>query len=402
MKIALFHNLPSGGAKRHLREQARELARRGHALVEFRPSTADPSFCSVAPYVAQERVFPAAAAPVPIRRIPLVTPYVHALQGLVALRRIDRLHRRIAAAIDGDSFDVVLAQDCKIAMNPYLLRHVHRRSVFFCHHSFTHWRPPARPATWSGVLNARYYAPARWAFTRIMQRAERRNAQCAGVVLTPSQYARDEIRTHYGVNAIVGGGGVDAAVFTGATTAESDYVLSVGELSAHKEYRFLITALGRLDARRRPRRLIAANAVQPDEAAAVQRLAAALGVTVQVVRSADDHELAALYAAARVFVFAGRDETLGLACLEAMSCATPVVAVGDGGVSETVVDGVTGWLTERDPQAFALRIEALLADDPARRRMGVAAAEHVRTAWTWRAAVDRVEAALVRAVSDGR
>jgi len=37
MKIALYHNLPSGGAKRHTYEQVMELAQRGHELVEFAP-----------------------------------------------------------------------------------------------------------------------------------------------------------------------------------------------------------------------------------------------------------------------------------------------------------------------------------------------------------------------------
>lgn len=399
MRIALFHNLPSGGAKRHTREQTRALARRGHALVEFRPSTADPNFCPLAPYVEQERVFSAPAAPLPMRRIPFVTPYLHALQGLAALRRVDRLHRRIAAAIDNDGFDVVLAQDCRIAMTPYLLRYLQSRSVFFCHHGFAHWPQPERTATWRDALKARYYAPARRLFARAMCRAERRNAQCAGLVLTTSQFARAEVREHYGVDAVVVGAGVDTAVFAPATAGDGDYVLCVGELSPHKDYPFLIAALARLEPRRRPRLVIAANAVRPDEAASVQRLAAALGVAVEIEQPADDRRLAALYAAARIFVYAPRGEMLGMACLEAMSCGTPVVAVCEGGVPETMVDGVTGWLTERDPRAFALRVEALLADDAVRRRMGAAAAEHVRAAWTWQGTVDRVEAALTREVS---
>jgi glycosyltransferase involved in cell wall biosynthesis len=116
----------------------------------------------------------------------------------------------------------------------------------------------------------------------------------------------------------------------------------------------------------------------------------------------DDRDLAALYGAARLFVYAPRGEMLGLACLEAMSCGTPVVAVRDGGVAETVLDGVTGWLTERDPAAFAARIEVLLEDDALRARMGAAAGEYVRAEWTWPAAIDRLEAALVREVRGGR
>jgi glycosyltransferase involved in cell wall biosynthesis len=403
VRIALFHNLPSGGAKRHTREQARELARRGHEVVEVRPSTADVEFCPLRPYVAEERVFPAPPPAAPARRIPFVTPYLHALQGLAALRGVDRLHRRIAAAIDADGFDVVLAQDCRIAMTPYLMRHLHTGSVFFCHHGFSHWRPvPGLAATWRDAVKARYYAPARFLFARVMSRDERRNAQCAAQVLTASEFGRAEIRAHYGVDAVVVGAGVDGAIFTPTAASKADYVLSVGELRAQKDYPFLIAALGALDARWRPRLVIAANAEQPGEAAAVRRLAATRGVVVEITRAADDAALAALYAGARLFVYAPRSEMLGMACLEAMSCGTPVVAVRDGGVPETVVDSVTGSLTERDPRAFAVALEALLADGARRERMGVAAAAHVRAAWSWQRTGERVEAALAREVGHRR
>lgn len=404
VRIALFHNLPSGGAKRHTREQARELARRGHEVVEFRPSTAAADFCSLAPHVAAVHSFPAPALSRLARRVPLLTPYIHAAQGLAALRRVDRLQQRIAAVIDAGRFDVTLVQDCQVAMTPYLLRYLQTPAAFFCHHGFTHWSPPLRAAGATGreTMKARYYAPARWLFSRTLCRDERRNAQCAGVVLTASRFAHAQVQAHYAVDAVVVGAGVDPAVFAPVAAPPSDYVLCVGELSPRKDYPFLVKALARLPIRRRPRLLIAANAVQADEAAALAQLAEARGVALERVRTGNDGELAALYAGARAFVYAPREEMLGLACLEAMSCATPVVAVRDGGVAEMVLDGVTGWLTERDADAFAARLDTLLTDEALRARMGAAAAEHVRAAWTWPDAVDRVEVALIQEVARGR
>jgi glycosyltransferase involved in cell wall biosynthesis len=213
-------------------------------------------------------------------------------------------------------------------------------------------------------------------------------------VLTQSEFARALLRTHYDVDAVAVGGGVDTAVFAPNPEATADYVLSVGEITPRKGYPFLISALSRVPLPRRPRLVIAANARHEAEAAAVERQAAALGVTLQSVCTADDAALAALYAGARAFVYAPYDEMLGLAALEAMSCGVPVVAVRDGGVAETILDGVTGWLTARDPAHFAARLEALLADEVLRRRMGAAAAEHVRATWTWPRTVDRIETVL--------
>ena len=44
LRIAFFHDLPSGGAKRTVHAQIRELVRRGHRVEAFLPSTAEEEF----------------------------------------------------------------------------------------------------------------------------------------------------------------------------------------------------------------------------------------------------------------------------------------------------------------------------------------------------------------------
>src|ERR1700745_4180012 len=45
------------------------------------------------------------------------------------------------------------------------------------------------------------------------------------------------------------------------------------------------------------------------------------------------------------------DEPFGLAAAEAQACGTPVVAFRRGGLSEVIVDGVTGFLVAADDTA---------------------------------------------------
>ncbi len=124
-------------------------------------------------------------------------------------------------------------------------------------------------------------------------------------------------------------------------------MLAVGALHYMKGYRFLISALGQMPAQRRPALVIAANSAEAAEQAVVTELAARLGVPLRVENVRDDACMVELYRTARVFVYTPIEEALGLAPLEAMACGTPVVAVGEAGISETVLTASpVGWLSE--------------------------------------------------------
>ncbi len=168
-----------------------------------------------------------------------------------------------------------------------------------------------------------------------------------------------------------------------------------------KGYRFDLGARP-MPAQRRPALVIAANSAEAAEQAVVTELAARLGVPLRVENVRDDACMVELYRTARVFVYTPIEEALGLAPLEAMACGTPVVAVGEAGISETVLDGVTGWLVERDAHAFAERLGALLHDDVLRARFGEQAVDYVREKWTWSRAVDQLQATLAETAKVGR
>jgi glycosyltransferase involved in cell wall biosynthesis len=87
-----------------------------------------------------------------------------------------------------------------------------------------------------------------------------------------------------------------------------------------------------------------------------------------------------------------------------MACGTPVVAVAEGGVRESVRDGRTGLLTQRDPHRFAHALSTLLDDEAMQARLGATGVSTVRSCWTWADAyhrfMDLVHARLDRAVAE--
>lgn len=93
------------------------------------------------------------------------------------------------------------------------------------------------------------------------------------------------------------------------------------------------------------------------------------------------------YAAADAFLLPSMYETYSLAAFEAAASGLPIVATAVGELPALVVDGVTGWLVQRDGAAFASRLRQL-EDAELREALGAAArtrAKHFR----WSEVVDR-------------
>jgi glycosyltransferase involved in cell wall biosynthesis len=100
-------------------------------------------------------------------------------------------------------------------------------------------------------------------------------------------------------------------------------------------------------------------------------------------------ELQALYARAAVVACPSRREGFGVACLEAMAHARPVVATGVGGLRDLVLDGETGLVVPpRDVRALRAALERLLGDRELRRRLGSAGRERAAGHFSWEAVTD--------------
>ena len=125
-------------------------------------------------------------------------------------------------------------------------------------------------------------------------------------------------------------------------------------------------------ARERPARLVLVGD-GPDRPAAEEE-AARLGVEERVTFVGERLEIEGLLAAADLFLLPSESESFGLAALEAMACAVPVVATRTGGIPEVVEHGVSGHLSEvGDVEDMARFCADLLADGGRHRAFRAAA-----------------------------
>jgi D-inositol-3-phosphate glycosyltransferase len=164
-------------------------------------------------------------------------------------------------------------------------------------------------------------------------------------------------------------------------------LLFVGRIQPLKGLDVAIGALGELRDER-AQLVVVGGPSGPDgeaEEAKALRLADELGVADRIrwVEPQPHHLLATYYRAADVCVVPSRSESLGLVALEAAACGTPVVAAAVGGLRTLVEHGETGLLVEeRQPEAFARAVDALLVDSAKARAMSDAAATRAR-GYTW-------------------
>lgn len=109
------------------------------------------------------------------------------------------------------------------------------------------------------------------------------------------------------------------------------------------------------------------------------------------------------YAAANVFASTPWYEPFGITPVEAMACARAVVGAGVGGIKNTVLDGVTGYLVPpRDPEALAERLAHLQRQPGHAQHMGqlgrVRACEH----YTWQRVAQQVTAIYTEVLEETR
>jgi glycosyltransferase involved in cell wall biosynthesis len=403
LRIAVYHNLPSGGAKRTLHAILKRLSER-HQLDLYDLSCSNRDFCDVTPFVGETFTYP--FNPLPELRRPLGRLNFGAR--LLDLFRLESLQRRIAADIDRRGYDVVYVHPCQFTQTPALLRFLQTPSLY-------HSREPLRASFSEPIIDRPYHRPRQGVhrlldnvdlvahtYRRRLQGNEQLSSQCASLVVTNSYFTREALYRFYGVNARVCYHGVDSEVFRPLDLSRDGRVLSVGALTPAKGFAFIIQSLALIPASARPGLTIVSNYQVGDELAYLNDLAEKCDVSVEFRTMISNKELVRLYNTAPAVVYAPIMEPFGLVALEAMACGTPVVAVCEGGVRESVTNGQTGLLVDRDPWQFAQAVGTLIKDRQLANRYGKQARECVLSRWRWADAICKLESYLLQAQRSDR
>jgi glycosyltransferase involved in cell wall biosynthesis len=135
----------------------------------------------------------------------------------------------------------------------------------------------------------------------------------------------------------------------------------IARLSPVKGHRFLIRAMRLVVEKIENAQLLIVG--EGEEAPGLKDLTRELGLSKAVVFTSSIFDPPSVLSIMDVFVLPSVEEGLGLALLEALCCARPVIASDVGGIYSIVKDNVTGLLVPpKDPERLAKAILKLLED----------------------------------------
>ncbi len=103
-----------------------------------------------------------------------------------------------------------------------------------------------------------------------------------------------------------------------------------------------------------------------------------------------DEDLAHAYASADVFTFTSASETFGQVVQEAMASGLPAIVINQGGVTDLVEDGITGFICTGEAETFADAARQL-RDNPALHREMSSSARHFAEERPWSAIMSQLE-----------
>jgi alpha-maltose-1-phosphate synthase len=245
---------------------------------------------------------------------------------------------------------------------------------------------------------------------RVSSWVERTAIEAADAVIAVSSGMRDDVLSTYTAldpNRVhVVRNGIDTDVWFPAepTTGESvldelgvdldkPIVAFVGRITRQKGVAHLVAAAHHFS----PEAQLVLCAGAPDTpqiaaevTEAVQNLSRARGGVFWVREMLAIGKIREILSAATVFVCPSVYEPLGIVNLEAMACATAVVASDVGGIPEVVTEGETGLLVHYDagdPSGFEMRladaVNSLIADTDRAKQFGKAGRQRCIDEFSW-------------------
>lgn len=402
MKIAVWHNLHSGGGSRALQYHIKGLVEKGHQ-VEIWADEPDASGFMQLP------------TGVKLHKIPLeYNEYQSSLKERFSsiffekdsnMKAMEQHCQRCASEINEGGFDVLFANSCFYYGVPFIGRFVNIPKVLYLGEPNRYlyeampeqiWEAPEETSNkWRSKFWV-YFFSNTWRTNkyRVYVREERKNFQAFDKVLVNSYFSMESCKRAYGLLSEVCYLGIDSSLFKPTKPLETNkYIVGLGGFYRHKNPELAIRSVGEIK-ENRPKLLWIGNMVDEKYWLEMVELARSLGVTLEVKKLVTDEQLVQLLSGAICMVYSSNLEPFGFAPLEANACGTPVIAVAEGGVRETIIHKKNGFLVNQNPKEIAEYISQLSENQALRNEISAFAINNVKENWSLASCTERINLAI--------
>jgi glycosyltransferase involved in cell wall biosynthesis len=376
LKIALYHNLPSGGGLYHFSQVAHGLKAAGHELHLYCPQTAEMEFSSLGSVVDSVTV---------LERKPWAEGFFlwNPWRYRTYLEQCMAEERVWAELIAHSPYEGIYVGQCRTWTEPPLLRFLPRDfpKVLYCQEpkrTFYEERFLKQMAAWPWWKKLWRGPTVHW-----MKVQMGLNIACANLVLCNSNFSKTRIEKAYeSLKAEVSSIGVDTQIFApNATTPVLNQIITVGALDPSKNHGFALEVAALKPTGQALKVIVVTDRSYGHTADQLRAQAQALGVELIIRERVSTEDLAELYRSSLATVYAPIEEPFGIVSIESQACGTPVIGVREGGLLETIRDGVGGYLVDRSAQVAAQKCASLLNDPLLRQKLSTQARQHVLEHW---------------------
>jgi glycosyltransferase involved in cell wall biosynthesis len=397
LRIAVWHNLPSGGGKRALYNHVKALLDRGHYLEAWTTDMSSESYLPLGDLIIEHRL------PVKAR---INTAYnlsdpIKRIQAQISIMK--EHHELCVRKIESQNFDLIFANSCSFSYMPYLSNYSKIPSAVYLGEPYRPLFEAFPENVWQAPAYEFEIKNARKIFNdfkenyakRIQVREEINAAKKFDSLIVNSLFSRENVLRAYGVDSKVCYLGIDDNLFKPDSCEKEPYVVGLGKISHLKAVHKAISIISKIPAGSRPvLKWITDGYIEPYFKEVVL-LAKELHVQFEPLSNIPDPEVAKVLSSAAIMICIPHLEPFGFAPLEANACGTYVIATAEGGIRESVAEDKNGHLfIDFDETGMSSLILKFTSDLNYARLKGEEAFKYVKEKWNWELMADNIENTL--------
>lgn len=396
MRIAIWHNLPSGGGKRALYNHIKALKERGHYIEGWTTDYASQDYLPLSEIIIEH------CKPITKNLQKLNKTKSPIRRTIKTINLLKKHFKECVEEIEREDFDLIFANSCGLTYMPYIGMFAKipvvtylgepNRLLYEASESGNTWELPSFNFTPRGINRLRKDLLTTYS-RRIKVGQEIKAAKSCSRILVNSLYSRESIKRAYGINSSVCYLGVDEKLFhIDNDIQKKPFVVGMGSIGKGKNVDMAIHVIAKIPIEHRPQLKWISNGFIPDYFNEITTLAKELKVEFIPLIDINDEKLREVLCEAAVMIYISHLEPFGLAPIEANMCGTSVVGVAEGGIRESIKNQINGFLVNGNKiDEMANIILPFLKDVNYAKQMGQKARAHAVKCWNWKQMADNIE-----------